>query len=832
MENYKTWDDLDKLNGIVKLVNNLNPYRDDTEEYCLVEYVRSLEGKLLLHTRVDDHNKNILKRFAEKNIIVSGDPWYLYDLFARGVWLARAAGCIQIEKVPSRYNSNLIFACHFESGMTNYSKDNRFVKELNNMKNLERREALSNVLKIGNYFFEEANMPYVTTENNKVIINYRSALKANRNKEDLLSRKEFIPYQTASKPDPYWTDITTRGLFHHLGDDVAFMFAASEYGEVYVIGNDEFGDLIILGGLPYSKSDSRSMRFKVGEVISSQDVDFLYGVPRGEARYPSKFNSRFNYSTEKTGNCKLNNEKNSAIGSYWDNEIFKKYAKRKIDSYTFSEFSSLMVDKIYNVLNQEKFKEQKNAFEKTVEFFKSDEANHLIKGFSFKNKEEDYYCNINTYFYLNSIEISLTYDGSYFLDKEYEADEEKGITREYEPISRQHMCKYFEVEDIPGLNIKIKDLLIKSEYLQINEKEVEEFFNKMELTLPELCKKYLEIIELQKLFSNEDFSEAIYKELSLFYKTTAHKVHCEIINPANDNQLGFFLKNTKNKSKINGTLFSEIINSHLKKINKDSTELNFASQFADYFLNRLYKDSGLDSSYKELLNYWKTINNKAFVISDLVDMQNEYRIFIVNHKPVAGSPCFRNSTPFDAYNRGRFDPRLCVGHSAYETYQDENTRKRVAQYAKLARKFCKEMKETSPDTGSYVLDVAWSDDINAPLAIEINTVSWSGAYQIDMRRVCAAVAKKPFYYSDMVKYGNYEKVMKEINGEEENVTDNFEIAYLSEEQTRKDLESIEIKNSIINESKSENEISTILNSLINLTSENNKEDPNNDSKVM
>lgn len=832
MENYRTWDNLDKLRGIVKLVNNENPYREGVEEYYLVEYIKSLEGKTLLNTSVDKHELNILKIFAENNIVVSGDPWYLYDLFARAIWLARAAGCIQIQKNTTRYNTSLTFACHFEAGMINYSKDKKFMKELTKVKNLERREALSNVLKIGNYFFEEANMPYITTEGNNVTINYHDLRKKNIHEDNLLSRTESIPYQTVSKPDVYSTDITTRGLFHHLGDDVAFMFAASEYGEVYVVGNDEFGDLIILGGLPYSKSDSNIMKFKVGETISSQDVDFLYGVPRSEARYPSKFNSRFNYSTEKTGNCKLNNEKNSAIGNYWDSDVFKEYAKRKIDSYTFNEFSDLMKNKIHNVLNREKFQEQKNAIEQITNYFNSNEVTQLTKGFSFKDNQGNYYCNLKAYLYPNSIEVYLTYDDFYFLDKASTSDEEKGITKIYSPINQKNINTYFEVEDIPNLNIKIKDFLLESEYQQINNKEVEKCFNEIELILTENCKKYLEIIQFKKIFKNDDFNEAIYKELSLFYKTTAHKVHCEIINPTSESQLGFFLKNTKNQSKMDGNLFIEMINSHQNILKKGFIEFDFNKQFGDYFLNRLYKDSQLDSSYKELLNYWKNINNKAFVVSDLVDMQNEYRIFVVNHKPVAGSPCFRNSTPFDAYHRGRFDPRLCVGHSAYETYQDENTRIRVAQYAKFAKQFCKEMKTKSPDTGSYVLDVAWSDDINGPLAIEINTVSWSGAYQTDMRRVCAAVAKKPFYYSDMVKYGNYEKVMKTINrNDQEQLIEN---------------ENIEIQNSLLDSTQDVNSLSVLRFLSCNFEKENmekeniedkveiksNSSDPNNDNKVM
>ena len=155
------------------------------------------------------------------------------------------------------------------------------------------------------------------------------------------------------------------------------------------------------------------------------------------------------------------------------------------------------------------------------------------------------------------------------------------------------------------------------------------------------------------------------------------------------------------------------------------------------------------SKYSDFINVWSTDEKKGFLFSELVSMQNEYRIFIINNRVVATSACFRNTVPLNAWQNGRFDPRLVNGHNGQTAHIN---RERVAKYAKFARNFCKEMKEYNPDCKNYVLDVAWCEEKQSVVPIEINSITWSGAYQINMHRVCAAIVNKPFQYESLEKF--------------------------------------------------------------------------------
>jgi hypothetical protein len=136
-------------------------------------------------------------------------------------------------------------------------------------------------------------------------------------------------------------------------------------------------------------------------------------------------------------------------------------------------------------------------------------------------------------------------------------------------------------------------------------------------------------------------------------------------------------------------------------------------------------------------------------------MHNEYRMFIINGRVAATTPCFRNTTPLNAWLNGRFDPRLCDGHNAIDATETPENRIRVAKYARFARQFCNDMAKTHPNTKNYVLDVAWSDQLQDVVSIEINSITWAGAYQLNMFRLCSAIANKPYRYEDIFNNLNY-----------------------------------------------------------------------------
>ena len=255
-----------------------------------------------------------------------------------------------------------------------------------------------------------------------------------------------------------------------------------------------------------------------------------------------------------------------------------------------------------------------------------------------------------------------------------------------------------------------------------------------------------EIISISDFISNnEDLQQKILAKSSFFVKSLAHKTVCEIINPLDHLELAFFMKN--NGSPPPKKTFN--IFYYLSKI--ANNEQNKKTKIIKKPLNSLNKlfISAFLSKYSDFINVWSTDEKKGFLFSELVSMQNEYRIFIINNRVVATSACFRNTVPLNAWQNGRFDPRLVNGHNGQTAHIN---RERVAKYAKFARNFCKEMKEYNPDCKNYVLDVAWCEEKQSVVPIEINSVTWSGAYQINMHRVCAAIVNKPFQYESLEKF--------------------------------------------------------------------------------
>lgn len=255
---------------------------------------------------------------------------------------------------------------------------------------------------------------------------------------------------------------------------------------------------------------------------------------------------------------------------------------------------------------------------------------------------------------------------------------------------------------------------------------------------------YKEELIKNQLTSNtcpQELKDNIIKKSSFFIKSLAHKTICELINPVEDLELGFFMKHNGEppvikKMFVFGMLF-DLFKGKKQKI------INPLSQLKEVFIKTYFKDD------LDFVKLWSGKDKKGYLFSEIVTMRNEYRMFIINNRVVSTSPCFRNTVPLNAWQNGRFDPRLVNGHNDQSTHIN---RDRVAKYAKFARDFCKQMKQENPECKNYVLDVAWCDEKETVVPIEINSVSWSGAYQINMHRVCTATLNKPFYYENLYDF--------------------------------------------------------------------------------
>ena len=739
---FRTWDNANVFRkGRIQETGRKNPYNKNSLEFHLINFALSLKGKSLI--QVKNPSQKVISYLTEKKFIHSLDPWSLYYLDKKAIWLALSSGCIKFEKAQSSNDSAKRFAVFLESGMLDLLHEPEYIRELEKdcPGGEERIKHLKSVSFIASQIRKEFGLPTMKKNGNKIeISNFSSWVHDTVESIPLKNNYESLPIQTWYKPNSSFVKANTRGIYHHLGDEMGFITAAMQYGECYIVGNDEFGDLIVLASIGEKGSVFRS--FKVGEVCDPMDFDYIYGVPRSNALYPSHKNNIFNYSSENYDQCKINTVINSQLSdAFWNNEVFMKYASRNIECLTVNELSLKIQNIIEPVFSSEDLVKYNSLF--CVEKIKKLRLLLLLSSNILCNKNTDIK-NKNCILLKKILEVIRV--SSY-----------KNQKRERFVLNCENLIEWINLEENKNLpeisNMKSSHIKLISECLTI---------------IKEVC------------FLAEKYNKVVEEKLSFFYKTVAHKVHCDILNPTKLDDFGFFMKDGDREHFhiLNlYDLFKEIIGDPVH--NEKTTEVTINKSLAvkkkyiDKYINPISKDlknnyyfqlikhnfgSRLSGEqFDDLIEYWKSTNIKSFVVSNLIEMQNEYRIFVINGRPVAATPCFRNTTPFNAWEKGRFDPRLCNGHSAEDVFMSQESRNRVALYAKFIRNFCKELKIKYPDQKSFVIDVAYSKDANSGqggvVPIEVNSVTWSGAYQLDFRRVCAAIAGKVYNKKDLMSYG-------------------------------------------------------------------------------
>jgi hypothetical protein len=768
--------DCELHNNRLELLNNRNPYAPDTFEYVCVQYVID---NIKTFTKDRDYDiKGILRELVNANIVQSFDPWNLYDLPLRALWLARFSGCVSLHASEGNKGKTPKFAVFLETGMVNLLKETGYTQYLAEMADTERRHALWEVTYIAQILAFICNLPHMTVDSaNQILIN-------NLDTEWFKRTHELkIPINSFSSPasTDSWVKIHSRGIFHHLGDEMAFLMAAHQYGECYIVGRDEFGDLVVLGKMPGARTYSNFQR------VNIKNFDYIYSTPKGSEMYPSKITM----VASDNDDCRINSVNNSVLeNAFWRNDIFKKHAGRELRELTINQFMDLLWDNQQEVFARPEFAIHKTVFSELLNEQKMFDAIEKIEDLADYRQHkalivyEDVNLNADTNSNDNEEnplkEIMHPAIHCLYQDKEGNQHElfpeNEEIMRNQDQSLAQTWSKVLErkvyVLTLNGLYLTARDALqklssldkdynikslkaliklLKNEHYHLHHsngaKEV------LSNIFKNIVSKLEEYLKLEHLL-DENLEKELIKANHYFYKTIAHKVHCEIINPETTNSCGFFLKNDGHGPA--DALYISLIHfircsyALYNKVSNKKTKVNnytigdIGDLFKKYAISRLQVNTHKGDRYHMLLDYWKDLDIPAVMVSDVIDMQNEYRIFMINGRPVTASPCYRNSTPFDAWQNGRFDPRLCIGHSAKETMNTKETRSRVARYAQFARKFGQEIKQAHPEIINYVLDVAWCEDLQKVVPIEINSITWSGAYQINMHRLCAAIAGKPF----------------------------------------------------------------------------------------
>lgn len=758
--------DCDFFHNKIVLVNNINPYNNQALEYWLVQYVLNNIENINKGNEFREHEK-VVHYLAENKIEHYLDPWMAWKLFHYAIYLCRQANLIKLtNRVDSNLNIRKKFAVFLEAGLLDPLNTPKIISALSSMKNEERKNHLWHVLYINQAFQKMFKLPMMHYEeqNKEYVIKYKNFRK------DFFTAINEVPL---SFPISAWSHLTldeetlginSRGLIHHIGDEISFILAARQYGDCYIVGKDEVGDLVILSDLqsPYDANYAQYKR------VSCMDFDYIYGVPKGrELRL-----TQATYITAEPADCKINTQENSILtDNYWNNKVFQLLAGRQLNVLSLQEMMEQFLVKQTSICKKYKFNAHQ-FLKKTVKIL--NKIAYLVVELE---QIESFFMRVAKEHV--SIEIENVLE---LIDSKNDTD--------YILHSFDFQMKLRECLSSTVLNkIKMLSTLLENNQLyysnieltQSSPKEMSVKFKHFKNLIKRLHKE-CEIYS-EQLKQAQCIDENIVEETSFFYKTLAHKAHCEIINPTHQTQLGFFLKNDGQEPKktylslldflhyeylqqlssIEANLFAEV-GSNDKKTYLEQESLNDKNNYLKKYIKyRLLQNVPHHS--KVLYEYWDKINCKAFLMSEVVDMQNEYRMFVINNRVVATSPCFRNTTPFNAWENGRFDPRLCHGHSANDTVENQETRERVALYARFAKRFNTLMKKYHPEAKNYVLDVAWSEQKNQVIPIELNSITWSGAYQINMQRLCAAIAGQSYQYNFNKLNLSYEH-LKEIAWQE------------------------------------------------------------------
>jgi hypothetical protein len=127
---------------------------------------------------------------------------------------------------------------------------------------------------------------------------------------------------------------------------------------------------------------------------------------------------------------------------------------------------------------------------------------------------------------------------------------------------------------------------------------------------------------------------------------------------------------------------------------------------------------------------------EAFILQGYMNVQYEYRFFVVGGKPVTGAANIEEHTPLDAMPGVPFDPFMRQ-HRAAKSEVVEQVR-RMVNYLDFATKVATEMADQH-GLVDYVLDVATDGDTGEPFIVELNGLLNSGLFATDPREVTKAL---------------------------------------------------------------------------------------------
>lgn len=128
----------------------------------------------------------------------------------------------------------------------------------------------------------------------------------------------------------------------------------------------------------------------------------------------------------------------------------------------------------------------------------------------------------------------------------------------------------------------------------------------------------------------------------------------------------------------------------------------------------------------------------AFLVQEKIPMQMEYRVIVIDGRPVAGAGCIEHFTPVDCMKASfGFDSRVEVVRGSKDVIVADAV---VERYRRDATRIARALTSGDPKLRDYTLDLA-TDGKGRTVMVEANPLRNYGLYALDYDRVFRTIAR-------------------------------------------------------------------------------------------
>lgn len=341
-----------------ELISHDNPFKRGSIQYYLINYLKknTNENNIIKNINSNDLVKYISKL---KNIELGLlSQWNLENIYDNTIELGLHNNIIKYKS-----SDNKFFGLYFEDGLIDVLSNEKYTEHLpigkisSNHKLLWLSLYMNKNIRDKNKVINVKLSDETKYHSSNFTINFE-----NFNYSKLTDTTIEIPFSAYSQPwhSKEWICLESRGLFHHIGDNISFFYGANQYLDCYFIGRNQYNQISILSdNYAYNKENIKLLhntnnRNSIYQ-YSNKNVDdllYAYGVTTGQSKIGNNEYINKNYVKE----CVMNDYDNYYnVEKYWENDVFLNNANREMNVMSIQEKFIEILEKIkvhYNETNK------------------------------------------------------------------------------------------------------------------------------------------------------------------------------------------------------------------------------------------------------------------------------------------------------------------------------------------------------------------------------------------------------------------------------------------------------------------------------------------------